>query len=95
MVRPSGAPVHGAQVAQWLAWADEDYLAARALLLRGFVLQGTILANTAVEKYLKTALLAKNIQFRNSHDVSALHKRLQASAPGLPPINTTFRAYAR
>ena len=69
----------GIQAVQWLAWADEDYLAARALLLRAFVLQGTMLANTSIEKYIKTALVARGVAFRNTHDVAALYESLKSS----------------
>src|SRR5690348_1331567 len=90
MVQPStNAHKRGIQVTQWLAWADEDYLAARALLLRSFVAQGTMLANTAVEKYLKTGLLARNVTFRNSHDISALYEQLKQSGT-VPPVNASF-----
>jgi HEPN domain-containing protein len=77
------------QAAQWLGWADEDYLAARSLLLRGFVLQGTILANTALEKYLKTALIIHGVRFRNTHDVLALYDLLRTQVK-LPPLLPSF-----
>ena len=35
-------------VVQWLGWADEDYLSARALLLGGYVVQGPALASQVV-----------------------------------------------
>lgn len=69
----------GIKVIQWLGWANEDYLAARALLIRAFVLQGSMLANTAIEKYLKAALLARGVPFRNTHDVTALYQALKVS----------------
>lgn len=89
MAQPKVAGQHGIQVAQWLQWADEDYLAARVLLLRGFVLQGAMVANTAIEKYLKTGLLARNRGFANSHDVECLYKELQSTGP-VPSINLGF-----
>jgi HEPN domain-containing protein len=59
---------------RWLAWADEDYIAARTLLLDGLVVQGAALANTAVEKYLKGVCELRNISFRGAgHDVSKLN----------------------
>lgn len=79
----------GIEVAQWLSWADEDYLAARGLLLRDFVLQGTILANTAIEKYLKAALVARKVKFGNTHDVVGLYEALRSSGSVAPP-NQTF-----
>jgi HEPN domain-containing protein len=89
MVQPKAPGQHGTQIAQWLGWADEDYLAARALLLRGFVAQGTMLANTAIEKYLKTGLLARTQSFRNSHVVTQLYQQLSATGP-IPPLNNEF-----
>jgi HEPN domain-containing protein len=53
----------GIEVSQWLNWADQDYLASRSLLLRGYVLQGTIVANTAIEKYIKAVLMLRGIPF--------------------------------
>jgi len=62
---------------RWLAWADEDYVAARTLLLDGLVVQGAALANTAVEKYLKGVCELSNISFRGlGHDVSRLNDLL-------------------
>ncbi len=89
MVNPKAHGKHGVQITQWLNWADEDYLAARAMLLRGFVMQGAMLANTAVEKYLKTGLLARNQSFRNSHDVARLYEQLQATG-STPQVNVDF-----
>lgn len=38
---------------QWIAWADNDYIAARQLLLADLLVQGSSLSNTSIEKYLK------------------------------------------
>jgi hypothetical protein len=59
------------------------------MLLGGFVLQGTILASTAIEKYLKAALVARNITFRNTHDVRALYDSLKASG-AVVSLNESF-----
>jgi HEPN domain-containing protein len=80
---------HGIQVIQWLAWADEDYLAARSLLLRAFVLQGSMLANTSIEKYIKAALVARGVTFRNTHDVAALYESLKSSGT-VTAVNASF-----
>ena len=37
----------------WLDLADEDYVAARVLILNDFLIHGAMLSNTAIEKYLK------------------------------------------
>jgi hypothetical protein len=47
----SGEPI--VRTFHWIKWADSDYLAARCLLLGRMVVQGCVLANTAIEKYLK------------------------------------------
>ncbi|HEX3741832.1 MAG TPA: HEPN domain-containing protein [Terriglobales bacterium] len=80
---------HGIQVIQWLAWADEDYLAARMLLIRGFLVQGAIFANTAIEKYMKAALVARGVSFRNTHDVTSLYRTLKSSGR-VAPLDAEF-----
>jgi hypothetical protein len=37
----------------WVRWADSDFLSVRQLLTERMLLQGCVLANKAVEKYLK------------------------------------------
>jgi len=74
---------------QWLRWADQDYLAARAILLNGFVLQGATIANTAIEKYLKTLLAVRKAKFGFTHDIAALYLSLKASGTA-PPLSMDF-----
>jgi len=65
--------------AQWLRWADQDYLAARTLLLKGLIVQGCGLSNTAIEKYLKTLFVLKGLRVpkgRDGHDVPVLNEGL-------------------
>jgi hypothetical protein len=65
--------------ARWLSWADQDYIAARVLLLKRLIVQGSGLSNTAIEKYLKTALILRGIPFprgRYGHDVVLLNESL-------------------
>ncbi|HEY1757857.1 MAG TPA: hypothetical protein VGG72_20980 [Bryobacteraceae bacterium] len=57
------------EVVQWLNWADQDYLAARSLLARAFLLQGAILANTAIEKYIKAVLTHRAFHFLRDGEV--------------------------
>ena len=89
MTLPKRSGAHGIQVSQWLSWADEDYLAARALLLHAYLRQGAALANTAIEKYLKAALVARKATFRNTHDVKALYDLLARSGQ-TTPVNAAF-----
>jgi HEPN domain-containing protein len=64
---------------QWLRWADQDYVAARTLLLKGLLVQGCGLANTAVEKYFKAVLVISGSSFPRGfqgHDVVHLYEKL-------------------
>jgi HEPN domain-containing protein len=86
----TGAGTQGIETSHWVAWADEDYLAARLLLLSGHVVQGTALASTAVEKYLKAVCTLSGIPFRNvGHNVSKLNGLLHNRAIRLE-LNTDF-----
>src|SRR5258708_19351906 len=58
----------------WMKWADSDYLAARYLLLGKMVVQGSILANTAIEKYLKALYAHLELPIPHSHAVQALYR---------------------
>jgi HEPN domain-containing protein len=60
----------------WLGWADRDYIGARQLLLSGLLVQGASLAATAIEKYLKTFFVLRDLPFPKSHDPLALYKQL-------------------
>lgn len=53
------------KVMGWLNLADTDYLAARHLLLGHFLVQGGMLANTAIEKYFKMILEIRGIDLKN------------------------------
>lgn len=82
----------GIEVVQWLSWADQDYLAARSLLSRDYILQGTILANTAIEKYIKAVLTYRQKAFPKGwkgHDVMALYQSFQSSGRA-PAVNEGF-----
>src|SRR5260370_15078195 len=87
----TGTATHpnGIQVAQWIAWADDDYLAARAPLLRAFLLQGAVLANTSIEKYLKAAPVVRGVTFRNTHNVTGLYESLRSSG-NVAAVNLCF-----
>jgi HEPN domain-containing protein len=84
LIQQSGKTADAA--AQWLRWADQDYLGARSLLLRGLLVQGSGLSNTAVEKYLKTVLTLKQVTFPRGwrgHDVVFLYEQLAAAGVDL------------
>ena len=61
-----------------MMWADRDYISARVLLLRGFLVQGAALSDTAVEKYLKTVCLVASVPFPMSHNASRLAEIVRA-----------------
>jgi len=84
-------------IINWLGWADNDYLAARSLLLDHFIIQGAILSNTAVEKYLKTILLIEGKEFPREHDVPKLYEKLISGEKNLginkEYLNLLFKCY--
>jgi HEPN domain-containing protein len=74
----------------WMKWADSDYLAARHLLLGGMVVQGCILANTAIEKYLKALFAHLDLPIPHSHAVQALYCEVTASGKSTVALNDAF-----
>jgi HEPN domain-containing protein len=74
---------------QWLSWADQDYVAARALLLSGLLVQGCGFSATALEKYLKAILTVRGTKIPRIHDVVKLYK--QAKSVGrISPLNEGY-----
>ncbi len=69
------------EIVAWRDLADSDYIASRMLLRNGFLLQGAILANSAIEKYLKAVLRIVGISFmtqgEKAHDLINLCKKLK------------------
>ncbi len=65
------------KIVDWLRWADDDYIAARQLLLGDLLVQGAALANTAIEKYFKTILLIKKRSATKVHDIPRLFQELK------------------
>jgi HEPN domain-containing protein len=74
----------------WLRWADSDYLAARYLLLGRMVVQGCVLANTAIEKYLKALHAHLELPISRSHAVETLYAELKNSAKSTVTLNQSF-----
>lgn len=69
------------EIIGWLDLADNDYLASRLLLLNGLLVQGAILANTAIEKYLKMVHTIKCFDFpykrgNEAHNTKYLNSNL-------------------
>jgi len=73
-----------------MKWADSDYLAARYLLLGSMVIQGCILANTAIEKYLKALYAHLELPIPRSHAVQALYCEVTASRKSTVALNNAF-----
>src|ERR1039458_2482499 len=63
----------------WLGWADDDYLAARALLLNNLLVQGSAFSNTTVEKYFKTLFILRALSIPHTHNIVALYEQIKAS----------------
>jgi HEPN domain-containing protein len=82
----TGAPA--LKAIHFLGWADDDYICARTLLIDGFLVQGAMFANTAVEKYLKAVMLVKGIKLMKTHNVIRLYDRLKGS--GIAPLNEGY-----
>src|SRR6267142_298370 len=84
----SGEPI--VRTFHWMKWADSDYLAARYLLLGSMVIQGCILANTAIEKYLKALYAHLELPIPRSHAVQALYCEVTASRKSTVALNNAF-----
>jgi len=82
----SNQEAKGSIVLKWIGWADNDYIAARLLLLNdrlvqgSALIQGSSLSNTAIEKYLKAVFLHLDMKIPRGfkgHDVSNLYKEIK------------------
>jgi HEPN domain-containing protein len=67
-------------ILHWLTWADNDYLAARRLLLDGLLVQGASLANTAIEKYLKALVVFQSKAAVRGHNPLGIYKRVRKNS---------------
>lgn len=70
-------------VNEWLAKADDDFRFAEANLLDGseFYAQLCFHFQQAAEKYLKSYIIARNLNFDRVHDLVHLLKTCSAHAP--------------
>lgn len=94
------APAAANVIIQWIKWADDDYIGARQLLLGDLLVNGAVLSNTAVEKYLKAIFLVRGIGIPKGfagHNVPALYQNLKSAGLILPLsedyLNLLFKAY--
>lgn len=60
----------------WFAYADENLAVARLALNGGYYNACLQNVQQAVEKYLKTALLARKAAFQKTHSIEALNRQL-------------------
>jgi HEPN domain-containing protein len=74
----------------WLRWGDTDYRAARLLLMAGILVQGAALANTAIEKYLKSLFRFSGIAVPYSHKVSVLYAQIKKETSSDLDVNESF-----
>lgn len=65
------ATVHLQTVSNYLTSAYSDYLAARLLLNSNCLLQGTVQANTCIEKYFKALMFSVNKQVPKNHNIDS------------------------
>ncbi|MCE4563461.1 HEPN domain-containing protein [Maribellus sp. CM-23] len=61
----------------------DDYMSARILINHDLLLQGAIMANTAVEKYFKAILLFAQDKSKYTHKTTELLKRISIVDAGL------------
>ena len=63
------------ELKSWIAYADEDYNAAKSLLALKKPLLGAVCfhAQQCAEKYLKALLILKDIDFPKTHDLPTLN----------------------
>lgn len=68
------------KVLQWIGWADDEYIAARQLLLSDHIIQGSGLSNMAIEKYLKSLFVLLGLDIPKGfkgHDISSLYSSIK------------------
>jgi HEPN domain-containing protein len=66
----------------WIRWAETDYLGARILPLTDLLVQGSALANTAIEKFLKALFLHSGVPAPHGHNAERFYRDLKTQVPG-------------
>lgn len=94
------SPDEAKKILKWLRWADNDYIAARLLLEKDLITQGVILANTAIEKYLKSLLVLLGKEWpkgSKGHNTNKLFNLVSRDIKGISLnkefINLLHKAY--
>jgi HEPN domain-containing protein len=65
---------------RWVGWADNEYIAARLLLLNDALIQGSSLSNTTIEKYLKALFVALGLKIPKGykgHNICNLYNEIK------------------
>ena len=77
----------GSSMLEWVGLGDDDYIAARQLLLaptNNSIVQAIGLSNTAIEKYLKALCIALDLEIptggQKGHNISYLYKKIKLRA---------------
>jgi HEPN domain-containing protein len=72
-------------VAAWLAKAEEDLLASRAVLVASMpsYTAASFHAQQAAEKALKALLVQHQVEFTRTHDIGELLELLEPATPGI------------
>lgn len=73
----------GQRLLGFLRNAYDDYLSARTLLNHKLIVQGTILANTSIEKYFKAILTFKGDDVKHTHSIKSMLPSIKNFDPKL------------
>lgn len=76
-------------VSEWLRWADEDFAFAEANLREGSTFYSHICFHfqQAAEKYLKALVVAYDLEFEKTHNLTYLLKTASRKEPSLSAIS--------
>lgn len=75
----------------WVDLADSDYFAARLLLLNDALVQGSVLSNTTIEKYLKSLFVISDLKVPKIHNICKLYNKIKTAGIELK-INEEYLA---
>ncbi len=67
-----------ADARNWFAYADENLAVARLALDGGYFNAALQNVQQSVEKYLKAALLCRNVPYQKTHSIEALNRQLKS-----------------
>jgi hypothetical protein len=76
----SGEGEQATKSIQWVGWADNEYIAARLLLLNNALVQGSGISNTTIEKYLKALFVLLGLKIPKGfkgHNICNLYDEIK------------------